>query len=304
MAVTSVQAIIPDEGGSEEQHASLPLAWLVTVDDPADTLEVVSAATAVTSVVPRYGDWISGTTKTVKSINWERPSPRHFLARVTADNSPFNVNDLERYNQPNPLLRQARVSKASAEFQVYRWKDLNGEAYVNSAGHPLQIRAYEQTRPVYTIRKNVSGVDSTWAQYENTVNSASMTFTDGNAVWALLRRQGLIKRITHGEIQTENGITFYEAICEIHIDGRTFAEVDSDEENYWKEQRLDVGFLIKDGTDSKRITVKDNAGNDQDSPVEHLLNGAGGLLGSGDDPVFLDFDEFKERNHKVLPFFS
>lgn len=305
MAVVSVNEVKAEDAGEAGVEGVVNRAWVVTTNSNTDSLVDVATDSAVTAQIPSYGTGHPDNgIYTARNASWDRPTARHWMVRVPYLNTPLSEEEREKATVPNPLNRKARVSKSSAEFQVYRWKDLAGEPYRNSAGHPLQVTAYEETRAVYTIKMNVFGIDLAWAEYENTVNETACSFTDGVTTWQPRKRQQLIKRITHSELQEENSIQFYEAVCEVHIDGRRLSEIDNDTNKYWKEERLDIGFFIRENDEDKRITVKDNSGNDQDSPIEHLLDGSGGLLADGADPVFLEFDKFWEREHKDLPFFS
>lgn len=228
-------------------------------------------------------------------LDCDAKAPINWIANVRYSTKPITQDERERNTVPNPVDRRLKMGADTVDFQVYRDKDAEGTAYRNSAGDPLEPLPFEDARVVIPVRRNVATWDATWFNYNNTVNDAEVTLTDGKSTLVIAAEYGLFKGFRMSDLQEENGFEYYVASAQIHIASTS---------DKWVTKRLDQGFYYVSGSDKKRFTVKDNAGNSQDAPTEQLLDGSGGALSSGGTPVFRSFVDFEPADWSSLPFFT
>jgi len=186
----------------------------------------------------------------------------------------------------NPLFDHAEISWGYSHSDKPATEDDDGDGVVNSAGDPFDpAPTMEHSRPIVSIRKNVSAIPTWFATYRDAVNSASW-YVDGMSFAA---RTAKISDLRISAKRIANFVTFRTLEIEVQIDEAT-----------WDLRVLDQGFRELDGTDRKNI-VNDGDGGDPSGPV--LLNGSGAQIADPEpgDAVFEVFTVYTARDFSVLP---
>lgn len=268
--------------------------YWIKCDSYTDNMLTILVDPLFLSTVPGFGEGHPDNIFfTRRNIRWEAGSPLHWYANVEWSTRPLTTEEKEKEEFPNPVDRRVRMSGSSEEFQIYRDKDRAGNPYVNSAGDPLEAEPFEDSRIVLPLRRNVATWDNSWFSYNNKVNDADIQVTDGKSTLVILKGFGLFKGFGMSDLKEENGFQFYEASGQLHIA--------TDTEDKWNRPRLDQGFYDSSGN---KLTEKGRDGTEQDTTVEQLMDGEGGQLTRGDDPVYLEFEDVVEADFTNLPFFT
>lgn len=142
----------------------------------------------------------------------------------------------ERELATDPTSEPAIITVNTEQFQKVAETDINGYSICNSAGDPFDPPyMIDDSRRVIMISKNMSGHPSWLLNYADVVNNDA--FTVKGVTYAV--GQGKVQRVTIGEDQVRNGVTFNVVTIEIHL-----------HRNGWLLEPLDVGFrqLAYDGT--------------------------------------------------------
>lgn len=296
MSVVSIERLT-ERGGTLGATEDTFQTYLVRTDSRDDDHFVVrSAIEAHTGVGTYLTPHLQNAFYTRRDILLNAPTALHWTARVKWSTKPVSTSERERNEEPNPLNRRNKVSLLSLEFQEYDWQDAKQKALRNSAGDMYDPLPFPRSHPIIQIRRNIDTYNADWSVvYPNSTNSANVTISDGKVSYTLLADYGLMKTLTVGELQEENGVEFYESSCTIHVSTNT--------DRKWKLRMIDEGYRYKSGSDMKRFSELDKDGTATNSPVKNLLNGSGGALAVGGTPVFNDFDQFTESDWNALPFF-
>lgn len=235
-----------------------------------------------------------------KEIEVKQDTSDPYTWRVTARYS--NKIDRPDLNQEeNPLLRPAKIDWDDTRVTRVAWTDRDGVAILNSANQrfdpPLE---YEQGVEVLRIQKNYATYDQIfYSQFRNAVNSLP---------WFGLPK-GRVKCCSiKGSRQFESGIFFWDTRFEFQIRFWLDENVDdfSDPEvskNAWAERVLDQGYMALDADDEYKAKHMLDLRTGQPVSTPQLLDGIGGRLPFGDDPVFLTFHLLPERDFNLLPLF-
>lgn len=233
-----------------------------------------------------------------KDIEVKQDAGDPYLFRVTARYS----NKVERpdINQvENPLLRPAEIEYDDEGVMRPAWFDRDGEAVQNSAYErfdpPLE---YEEPRLLIRITKNYATYDALeYLRFKNTVNSAPWFGLPRGRVWC---------RKIKGKRSFESGIFFWPTVFEflvrVHLDETVDDLSDPDvSKDAWAERVLDRGYMELNGGGDP-VHMRDlRTGAPVSTP--QLLDGSGGRLATGDDPVFLKFHLKREIDFNLLPLF-
>lgn len=154
-------------------------------------------------------------------------------------------------------------------------KDLDtGDPIENSAGDPLIAEENEQAQSI-TIKRNLSLEDFSLAiseTYTGTINLTQVTIK-GKVVAPFGAKISWT-----GTQQQAQGIKFWATIFSIDFAPKS-------KTNGWQREFLDAGFKYLDGTDPKKIFLKD--GSEPKDPQK--LNGAGAVLIPPAAAVYLEF---------------
>ncbi len=169
---------------------------------------------------------------------------------------------------PNPLLRRARFSSQSRDFQRPCDVDLLGHSVRNSAGEPFDPPiVFDCAALTFRVVKNYAFMPADWFQYLNpkAVNAEKFCGFDKETV--------RINSISAGDVQNENEINYVEVTFEFWYDPLG-----------WTAKPLDQGYLNLIGGRVCRILEPGGA------PISRpaLLNGFAVRVPLGGTPVFLD----------------
>lgn len=183
----------------------------------------------------------------------------------------------------NPVDHPIKISWGFARYEKVVEEDTDGKAIVNSAGDyfdpPITT---DDTRPVLKIVRNEATYDPILADnWKDRVNE--------DAWWIF--KPGTVKA---GEFTAELA---YNPECGFYFVVSYEFEINPDG---WKRKVLDQGLRTLDPDTDKVAAILDDKGQPVSSPV--LLDGNGGKLASGDDPVFMEFEIYKTATFADLNF--
>jgi hypothetical protein len=243
---------------------SFPRVFRVTTDSKLDVPLNLQASMPV--AYGQYHPIFTG--YRILGESWENtqtgPNRSVWIATYTYRTQQVDQAEMEAKElHPNPLDRRARVSVRSVRYSKLINKDINGKAFITSAGESYPAQEIDDERWTITVRKNYVNIpDFVWT-YQKKINSSAIT-VKGRSLDAETVKFG---EVSVPDLQIENGHEFYpiEFTLDYKRDG-------------WGLSLLDAGFLYKDGTDLKEITVKDADGNTVPTTVAILLDGSGGVL--------------------------
>jgi hypothetical protein len=192
----------------------------------------------------------------------------------------------ERELATDPTTDPAIIKVSTEQFQREAVVTNTGDLICNSAGDPFDPPLMmDDSRRVIHISKNMSGHPSWLLDYADVVNSDSftvkgITYTAG---------QGKVQRVSIGEEQVRNGVTFVVVDIEIHL-----------QKNGWPIDRIDAGFrqTVYSGRENIRNSI------DEELPAAPVpLDGSGTAIA---DPtpatnVLLQFGVYATNVFSALP---
>lgn len=188
----------------------------------------------------------------------------------------------------NPLNIAPQVSWTFASTSEPIDKDNKKKPILNSSDEPFDPPITEDFDDlVLRYIRNEAVFNETFAgDFKNAVNiDTFLGFPPGTCKL----------KIFSGDKTRAAGLIYWAVTYEIHI---RYDESDPESTgNGWKRRILDQGFRTKDD-DGNYETIKDKDGNPLSEPVK--LDGEGGELAEGDDPIYLKFVTAKERNFSDL----
>lgn len=203
-----------------------------------------------------------------------RESPNEWF--VDCDYGPIESTDLIG-GDSNPLNMPIEFSGSLAQRTKLTTKDITGKARKNSAGDPYAAQERDDSCPELEITRNEAGFSLlTIANYKDKLNSDQFLgiFAPGT-----LKMQHIGFRR-----QVQGGIVFTQVTYHI-----LYSET-------WKTELLDEGFYSNVAGVRERIFIPDANGARLILPSEpQLLDGNGGVLQQGDEPVYRMFDEYYSR---------
>jgi len=236
--------------------------------------------------------------------------------QITCDYS----NEYDIYE--NPLNDPAKTSWSTETFQTPVWRDIHGNAIVNSAGDPFDPPAdKDDSRWTSVTRKNVANIVPPWIfAYQDGVNSDSYQI-DGKTIDV---GEAKISAINLSEPQERNDIEYRVLTVTIHYRGEgddsgsgSSASVSSaygtggggDEFEPWDLVLQDVGFREIDDSgsgsgsgagDGMRNITNDDDGQEVSGPVP--LDGEGHKLANPtfDNIEYLDFEIYRKRAFDLI----
>lgn len=226
------------------------------------------------------------------------PNLSIWIATFTFKTNTIDQEEQERKDIPDPLDRRARVTVRSVRYGKLIDKDLNGQAFITSAGEPYPAQEIDDERWTITVRKNYTSIpDFIWT-YQKKLNASPIT-VKGQSLEAKTVKFG---EVSVPELQIENGVEHYpiEFTLDYKRDG-------------WQLSLLDAGFQFKNADESNKLTecwVYDTDGTTQiPATVAVLLNGSGNMLhlalgravNSSDTVYYNDYDIYETADFSVLP---
>lgn len=257
------------------------------------TEATASAATVVTATgVPQRGamyigsDGVSDSTSVVKEVSANQDSENPRLWTVSVDYGPPSGD--ESQNNPDPFKRAPVVSWGHSEFTRVVTRDVDGKAFLNSAGDAFAVPPeVPDSRPQLNITRNERVYSPAIAlEYQNTVNEKPFM----GAPAGTCRLTGITASNAH-----ENNVAFWVVnyAFEFARDG-------------WLVEVLDQGMrALNDENKLVRIRALDEQGEPQDGvyvPHEVPLNGSGkALLDPNPENVqYRTFKVFKDKDFSQL----
>lgn len=207
------------------------------------------------------------------------------LWKVTGEySSDKDKRDTEEEAIENPLLRHWDVSWSTETYQRVATKDIDGAPIHNAADEDfIDPAEVERSRLQLTIRRNEKYFDAQkMLSYVDTVNKRKFYGSEPQTA--------KIKSITASEKvenTTDGPFRYYEVTYTIQF-----------REDGWLLSLLNQGLRRKIG-DGVYAKLKDQEGQPLTKPV--LLNEDGDdVLGDGEEPVFIDFQVYKEKDFGAL----
>lgn len=261
--------------------------WGVTTSSATDGPIQVREATGI----PRLGDAYLTSSEgdagaVVKKVDPQpTDNPKLWHVRVEYDSS---VEEEEE----NPLNRPAVLSWGSAQFQRVAWKDIDGNAILNSAGQyfdpPPEV---DDSRPTLTVTRNEASFNPALKiDYEDAVNTDPfMGFAVGQAKVASINANS----------QFENGLSFWSVTYEFHFrrEGWILAPLDQGRYELW-----DIAGTKRLVPIKERDTLGRKLTTNVTEPVP--LDGAGKQLQNPGPTTakYKEFTVYKQRTFSVFAF--
>lgn len=282
-----------------QDNASLVRAFRVTTNSKLDVpLDLQSfMPVAYGNLHPVY------TAFTCLGESWENdqtgPQFSTWIATYTyktqvGDEATFEAKEL----YPNPLDRRARISVKSVRYSKLIDKDIDGKAFITSAGESYPAQEKDDDRWTITVKRNyVTIPDFIW-EYQNKLNDAPIT-VKGRVLEEKTVKFG---EVSVPDLLIENGHRYYavEFTLDYKRDG-------------WGLSLLDAGFQFKNASQSNKLTecwVYDEDGVTKvPASVAVLLNGSGNMLhlelgravNSSDTVFYNDYTLYETADFSVLP---
>ena len=303
MAIVAVTEIHTGRSVSADEKGvrTLQRVFRVQTDDPyTEQLTVLGA-----SGIPIRGQTYSTTggvsdiTLTVRARNAVQDEDRLFWT-VTIGYSDKRTSEKDR--EPNPLLRDAEISRGFASFTKIAEKAVNdnfGEPgygdegpIVNSAGQPFVPPAeVDDPRYVLTITKNFATYsDDVGYQYRNAVNSDSW-FGASERTWKIFNIS-VPPKIT--ETVNDEEVEYFPVTVEMHFRPETW---DLDIQDRGLKEFVTTGVSTNGSTGLKDIM--DSGGQPHAEP--QLLDGKGSALtGSASQASYRKYRYYPEKPFNSL----
>ncbi len=201
-------------------------------------------------------------------------------------------DDPERDSTSEQTAWPPRFSIGSTPYEKVLSKDFNtavhdeGNPFLNSANQPLdeQSAAVDDSRLILTIQRVelVFPIEKA-VVYQKTINKFTMQI--GGSTFPPLT---LLLYSISGSDGWQGGDHFWDVNYEFHIDRQT-----------WIRKVLDKGAYYYQGDDTSDEDKKTYF-SDENPSEEGLLNGLGGKLPDGEDPMYLAFDVYERKNHRLI----
>jgi hypothetical protein len=277
MSVIEVSELYARSGSiGEDWKRTYSRQWQIITDDKRDGPVTVLAALPVRRGnafesgndvdVGAYCNSISVSCTGIDGKQWE----------ASAEYGPFDSNVVPA----NPIERPIDISWGFDQFQRVAERDVDDVAVLNSAGDPYDPPAMiDDSRSVLTITRNESTYnDELAADFKDTVNL--------DVFWG--KAPGTVKvMMISAQIKRDSDIGWYWVVTyQFHIN-----------KSGWIQPILDIGMrqLKVGGTAYEPINVN---GVPISAPAK--LDGEGRALAPGEEPVFLDFTLYEEREFASL----
>lgn len=304
MSINAVREIATGRGITSDEKGVRRLTRVYQVETTSQYDEQLTVLSA--SGVPRRGDFYSTTNGTadinltVRSVSAQQQSDSRLHWTVTVEYSDQREGeDNETPPDPNPLLRPAVISRSFSSFQKVIEKgecltdgstDFGRDVPIyNSARMPfVPPPMIDDDRYTLTITKNFASFDdSFWRPYHNSINSNSFLGADAHTL--KLR----IASVPPKKFESVNDVNvgFFEVTVELMYRPET-----------WHYIPLDSGYYkIKNAAAAASTDweeIKNSDGQPYNTPP--LLDGTGQPLVAGEDPIFLKYRVYEEKNFSLL----
>ena len=269
------------------------LSYLVETDDKGDgPLTIVQQAQNVgPHTIPSLFDTYSIGNDLDSTVVHTQRSSRKIKDIATGAlwqiDCQFERPGTKEQNDLHPPLQ--RPTKYRLEWAQFSWKpayDVFGNPIKNLANqdYPEPI-VIDDARPVFVAEKampSLSAVLSLAAVYRNAVNT--------DAFYGTLPRHAKVESITCGEMETEEGQSFYPTVFRIQIADRP-----------WDFVKREIGYAkinLADGIPDTLQVASDFTGMGHAEPID--LNADGEEKAITDDPIYTSWRVYPERNFSGL----
>lgn len=272
MAVVSAKVKYASGTGTGELTGdrSYTLVYEVWTDSATDGVMTVGNAG------PQKGSFYTYNSESDPGALCVSVTPRQIQAKLWEVTCQYKSKhgDKEKNNASNPLNQPAKRRWESVSVTTYPDADLDGEPYVNSAGHRYEADAVatDEEHMVLTVTRNESYFDFATASYfQNAINS------DTFYGWAPKTAKVSIT----SEEQFSDDMAYVTTTYRIEFNATG-----------WQRRLLDEGpFSLKSGSLTRIYPVDDNG---VASTASIKLDGAGGKLSETATPVWKTFKRYKE----------
>jgi len=294
MTVIEIKPHTIAASSDEEGHDTYDVTWQVITNDPGDHAQTVKDA--VLLVYP------PGTPYAIDNdMDLEAVARRPHSAKRSAQSKgglrtwfvgqKYTTKPLDRCQDErfeNPLLEPAKVSGSFVSRMIAVTEDRHGDPLTNSASEPeLPAPEIHDDTDTVIIEVNLPTAQFSLAQrgeLRNKCNSVGM--------WGLPARTVLLMQWRWKPAYYGMCLKYIKCILEFGIDFEG-----------WNHVRTDRGFRIKDGVDADGFTIWRTLMDGRDQPLRNpqLLDGNGGLLADGANPVELKSEHVHQRDLTAIP---
>lgn len=206
----------------------------------------------------------------------ELDDPRRWEVEATYSSS---ADDIDRENA-DPLLELPDVRWATERWEIVPPRDLDDQPFTNSAGKPFDPPVkMEIGRPVLTISRNE-------ALFDKDRQTRLLYSTNLDPVFGYERGQVLLVQYD-GQLQRKNGVNYSRHTYQFKFD--KFFGFESLKVLDRGKEYLDAGAFV---------SATDKVGTP--TGEARLLDGDGGLLATGENPVFRTFRIYDARDWAEL----
>jgi len=290
MSVVSVTTKYATNRGTADVHGrrQYTIVLIVDCDSTSDTEQTIYAAVAL-GIPVKYQAHPADSGALCKQLDPHKIAELangHAIWEVVCKyDSKFDREQHPNQDVANPLNRPTVFTWAGAIYTETQFKDLDGKAYVNTAGpavggqrmgDPLDPPPLtEQVHGIITATRNVASFDEAKAEsYRNKVNSD--TWRGHAKDTCKIAVYG-----AHGPLY-ENGVEFFSENIEIHTNRRKWIPLEV----------LNAGPRhLKEDTDTVPVLGEDDDGTKSTVPV--LLAADGTKLADDADPYYLEFRQYE-----------
>lgn len=272
MAVVSVDKVSdPEDDLSVGQDQPVEL-YIVQVDTPVDGANVARRATGIPKIGENHPTNDFATVRRVRAMTTD--SRLAYMVRVMYSSSVNFVSPAT-----NPLDEQPDIFWDNIDMEVILERDVEDNPIVNSVGdvidppltdtRTLQVCNITRNEETWDPEKQQAFIDTTNNEQQNV--AGKQMFQD----------QGRLRRYT-GRNANRNGQDYFIVFYQI-IFGSEFIKAQDGGLLFHRREYIDQGFNIIVGGKLVEITKDDGSKLD----VPRKLDGAGGLLAVGADPVYI-----------------
>lgn len=201
---------------TQQSRAVLRRGWRVIVNNKLADAHTILGEAIERELVPQFNsEHPSYSFATLRNYRVTCTHPwKGWTIEAQYSSEPLQKTEEERQSEPDPLLRAAKISWETHEYTEPVFRDVDGQAILNSAGEyydppPERVASYW----VVNVEKNMPGVPVWLLDYANAVND------DEFAIDGIVVQKGCAKlsAIGIGEPTRENGVWFRKVTMRFEI---------------------------------------------------------------------------------------
>jgi len=168
--------------------------------------------------------------------------------------------ELQNALDETPTSDEVIVTTETEGFEEAIYEDTSGDAFLNSAGDPVEGITRESSHLVFKIQANVAAEPAYMVTHRDAVNDATITIRG----YTILAGFAKVRRMALSEGEGRNGTDFFKFTAEVHY-----------HEKGWKVNYLDAGKREK--IDDLMVDIT-NDGDGSKVTDDVPLNGSGRVL--------------------------